>query len=231
MSDDDGNASGASGYSRSATILSGVLLVVRIRNPGQRLDQPGHLRTCRHDLLEVVEEQERLPVADEGDEPVSKRPSFGLLHVEHLGESGEKVGGIFHVGQADKRDTVEELGCEQPAELDEDPGLSDTAGSGDRDDPMVPGKLDERVQVNGPPYQRPARVGQVARQAYEPLAFPLERPWVRHDDAVGGYRVELEWAPDVLEPEPPQADDADVAQGLDLVVHGVGHHHSPGHRE
>ena len=49
---------------------------------------------------------------------------------------------------------------------------------------------------------------------------------IRHDDAVGRDRVELERAPDVLEPEPSQPDDADVAPVLDLLVRGVGQHHA-----
>ena len=99
-SDDGGSASGASGYSRSAAILSGVLLVVTIRSPGQRLRQPGHLRSGRHDLLEVVQEQERLLVADQRDDAVAERPSLGLLHVQRVRESGEEFRGVGDVGQA-----------------------------------------------------------------------------------------------------------------------------------
>jgi hypothetical protein len=54
---------------------------------------------------------------------------------------------------------------------------------------------------------------------------------MRHDDAVGRDRVELEQAPDVLQPEPPQGHDADVAPAPDLLVRGVGEHHPAGHRE
>ena len=40
------------------------------------LHQPGHLGRGRHDLLQVVQEQERLPLADQGDKPSpSVRPS------------------------------------------------------------------------------------------------------------------------------------------------------------
>jgi hypothetical protein len=76
--------------------------------------------------------------------PSPKRSPLGLLHVEGVGESGEKVRGVGHVGQRDERDTVQELGRERPAELDDDPRLSDAAGAGDRDDPMFARQLDER---------------------------------------------------------------------------------------
>ncbi len=205
--------------------------MVTIRSSGQRSISAGHVRSGRHDLLEVVQEQERLLVADQCGDAVAERPPLGLLHVQRVRESGEELRGVGDVGQRDERDTVQELGREQPAELDDDARLSDTAGARDRDDPMFAGQLDERRQVGGSADQRRGRLGQVARQAGEPLALALERRRIRHHDAVGRYRVELERAPDVLEPEPTQADDADVAPVLDLVVRGVGQHHPAGHRE
>ena len=87
---------------------------------GAALDKPRDLRSSRHDLLEVVQEQERLPVADQRDDAVAERPLFGLLHVQRIGESGQEGVGLGDVGQRDERDTVQELGREQPAELDDE---------------------------------------------------------------------------------------------------------------
>ena len=95
--------------------------------PRAALDQTGHLRSGRHDLLEVVEEQERLLVADQRDDALAERPPLGLLHVQRVRESGEELRGVGDVGQRDERDTVQELGREQPAELDDDARLSDAA--------------------------------------------------------------------------------------------------------
>jgi hypothetical protein len=81
------------------------------------------------------------------------------------------VRGIGDVGQRDERDTDEELGRERSAELDDDPCLSDTAGTRDRDDAMFPNKLDERCEIGGTADERRGRLGQVARQAGEPLAL------------------------------------------------------------
>ncbi len=75
-SDDGGSASGASGYSRSAAILQRRPAGDHDPEPRAALDQPGDLRSSRHDLLEVVQEQERLLVADQGDDPVAERPSL-----------------------------------------------------------------------------------------------------------------------------------------------------------
>ena len=211
-------SSGASGYSRSAAILQ--------RRPAggddpelrAALDEPGHLGRGRvDDLLEVVEEQERLPVADQRDDALAERPLLGLLHVEGLREGGHEVRGVGDVSQRDERDAVEELGREQPAELDEDARLADPAGAGDRDDSVLADEVGERRQVVGAADERRGRLGQVARQAREPLALPLERGRIRHDEPVGRDRVELERPADVLEPEPPERDDVDVAPILDLL--------------
>ena len=98
--------------SRSAAILSGVLLVVTIRSSGQRSTSPGDLRSGSDDLLEVVQEQERLPVADQRDDPVAERPLLSLLHVECFGEGRQEVLSLGDVGHRDERDTVQELGRE-----------------------------------------------------------------------------------------------------------------------
>ena len=52
---------------------------------------PGRCRS--DDLLQVVEEKERLPVADQRDHALAKRPPFGFLHVERLGERGKQPRG------------------------------------------------------------------------------------------------------------------------------------------
>ena len=144
---------------------------------------------------------------------------------------GEELRGVGDVGEPDESDAVQELGREHAAELDEEPRLSDSAGAGDGDDAVFAGKLDERSHLVGSTDQRRGWVGQVARQAGESLAFAFERLRIGHHDSVGRDRVELEGAPDVLEPESPQPDDSDVAPVLDLVVRGVGQHHSAGYRE
>ena len=56
--------------------------------------------------------------------PVAERPPLGLLHVQRVRESGEEVRGLGDVGQRDERDAVQELGREQPAELDDDAASS-----------------------------------------------------------------------------------------------------------
>ena len=88
---------------------------------GAALDQARHLRSGGHDLLEVVQEQERLLVADQLREALAERALFGLLDVQCVGNGGDQQCGIDHVGQRDECDAVQKLGREHPAELDRRP--------------------------------------------------------------------------------------------------------------
>src|SRR5207302_2593368 len=81
-----GTSSGASGYSLSTAILNGVLLVATIRSSGAMRDQLGHLGRDCDELLEVVQEEERLLVADQRGDAFTQRPLLGLLHVQCVRE-------------------------------------------------------------------------------------------------------------------------------------------------
>ena len=111
-------SSGASGYSCSAAILQRRPARGHDPQRGATLDQTGDLRGGRHDLLEVVQEQERLLVADQRGDAFAERPLLGLLHVERVGERREELRGVGDVGERDERDAVQELGREHAAELD-----------------------------------------------------------------------------------------------------------------
>ena len=104
--------------------------------PRAALDHARHVRSRRHDLLEVVQEQKCLLVTDQYGDALPECPFFGFLHVQRIRESGDELRRIRHVGQRDERDTVQELGREQPAQLDDDARLPNTAGARDRNDPM-----------------------------------------------------------------------------------------------
>jgi hypothetical protein len=96
---------------------------------------------------------------------------------------------------------------------------------------VSPGEVDEGLQVGRSAEQRRARLGQVARKAGEPFALALEPRRLRDSQTVTRYRVELERAADVLQPEPPQGDHAEITPVLDLVVCGIGQHHPAWNRE
>ena len=90
-------------------------------------DEPRHIGSGRHDLLEVVEQQQRLPVADQRDHAIAERPFLRLLHVQGSREGRDEAGGIRDLDERHERDAVQELGREHPPELDEHAGLPDAA--------------------------------------------------------------------------------------------------------
>ena len=96
---------------------------------------------------------------------------------------------------------------------------------------MLPGEIDEGLQVDRSPEERRTRLGQVARKADEPFSLALERRRLRNNETVAPHRVELERTPDVLQPEPAQGDHAHITPVLDLVVGGIRQHHPAGNRE
>ncbi len=205
----------------------------RGHNPKGRaaLNERRHVGCGSDDLFHVVEEKEGLPVPDKCDNPLAEGPALGFLHVQPLGHRGNHIRVIADVGQWDKRHAVEKLGRKHSPELEEHGGLPDPAGPCDRDDPVSPGEVDEGLQVDGSAEEGRTRFRQAVRKAGEPFALALERRRLRDNKTVALDRVELERAPHVLQPEPPKRDHADITPVLDLVVDGIGQHHSAGSRE
>ena len=81
-----------------------------IRSSGQRSISAATSGRGSDDLLEVVQKQERLPVADQRDDAVAERSPLRLLHVECVRERREELRRVGDVGERDERDTVQELG-------------------------------------------------------------------------------------------------------------------------
>ena len=156
-------------------------------------------------MLEIVQEEERLLVANQRSDAFVQRALLGLLHVERVCERRDELRRVGDVRERDERDTVQELGGEHPSELDHGPRLPDAAGACDRDHAMLARELGERSQIGAAAEQRRDGLGQVARQAREPLALALQRARIGHDEAVGRDGVELERPSDVLEPEAAEA--------------------------
>ncbi len=165
---------------------------------GAALHERGEVRSGVDDLLQVVEEEERLRVADERHEPVRRSSRIGLLHVERLRERREHGGRIVHLCERDERNGTEELGRERASELRQDGRLADAAGAGDRHDPMPLREVGEGREVVGASDQRRGRLGKACAEAFDALSLALERRRVGDDEAVASYRVDVERATDVL---------------------------------
>ena len=89
-----GRRAGASGYSRSAAIRSGVLLVVTTRSFGQFATSRATSGAADNDLLEVIQEQERLLVADEGNDTLPERRPSASFTSSVCASSGKEVRGV-----------------------------------------------------------------------------------------------------------------------------------------
>ena len=188
---------------------------------GAALSQRRHFGCDSDDLLEVVQKQQGGPVADQGDEAVEERSFLSLLDVECGRERREERRRLGDVCERDERESVRELCCKEPSELDQHARLSDPAGTGDRDHPLRSHEIGERGELARTPDERHRRSGETARQAREALALSLERSRVRYHQAVGRHGKQFEGAPDVLEPEPPQRHGNNIASVLDLLVRRV----------
>ncbi len=181
----------------------------------------GNIGRCGDDLLEVVQHEEHLPVADERDDAVRDRPFLGLLHVERSAESREEAVRFGHVGEPDEGGPVGELGKEPPAELGHEARLAHAAGPGDRHDAVPAREVGELGQLMFAAEQGRPRLRQRGADRDNGLALPLERSPVRNDEPGACDRVKVERLADVLEPEGSERSHVQVGLVLDLLVHRV----------
>ena len=197
-----GSSSGASAYSRSAAILSGVLLVVTIRSSGQRSIRPATSGAAATTCSRLSRSRSAFLSPISATMPSPSVRSSASFTSSASARAGRNCAGSVTSASATNATPSRNSGAS-----------SRPSSTTIRVFPTPPGpvivttrcsraELDERRQIGGAADERRGRVGQVARQAREPLALALQRRRIRHDDAVGRHRVELERAPDVLEPEP-----------------------------
>jgi hypothetical protein len=97
---------------------------------GQQVGQPWRRL---QNLLEVVQQEEELPLPQVLLQPIEESPRLGLAHVEGLGKNGEDPAGIAERRQGDEEDTVREVVGQPGGDLEGQPGLTGAAGTGERD--------------------------------------------------------------------------------------------------
>ena len=202
VSDDGGSASGASGYSRSAAILSGVLLVVTIRSPGQRSISPATSDAADTTCSRLSRSRSAFlsPISAATPSP-SVRPSASFTSSASATAGRKSAGSVTSASAMNATPSRNSGASSRPSSttmrvFPTPPGPVIVTTRCSRTSSMSDARSAAR------PTSGAAGLGQVARQAGEPLALALERLRIRHHDAVGRDRVELERAPDVLEPEP-----------------------------
>ena len=104
--------------------------------PRRRRQQAGDELDVRHELLEVVEQQEHAPIAELGRERVLQRIAR-LTHVERLCERGSEQRRIVHRGEVDEDGAVAQLRPELRGGGDREPCLARAARAGERDETYV----------------------------------------------------------------------------------------------
>ena len=149
-------------------------------------DQRGHVGRGVDDLLEVVEDEEHAPIADERGDAVDDRALLGLLDVERGSECGKEVGGVGDVREADERGAVGKLRRQAMRELDREAGLPHAPRARHRHDPVRAHEL--------------GKVGELALAAEQFRARLRQRCAERRSDAEAPDRREVALA-ELVEPD------------------------------
>ena len=122
-----GSSSGASGYSRSAAIRSGVRLVVTIRSSGQRSTSRPTSGAAATTCSRLSRSRSAFLSPISATTPSPSVRSSASFTSSASARAGTKPAGSVTSASDDERDAVQELGREPPAELDDDARLPDAA--------------------------------------------------------------------------------------------------------
>ena len=100
------------------------------REPGRGGEQVADQRRGRQHLLEVVEHQEQVPVAEVPRHAVGQRPVARLPHAEGLRDRRGDEGGVADRGEGDEDDAVGEVAAQLLRDPQGEARLADAAGTG-----------------------------------------------------------------------------------------------------
>ena len=103
------------------------------------LEELDDAHRCRRDLLEVVEHQEDVPIAQLLLERVERPCLAGQGDADGAGHGGEGVVDLPLGAQVDEEDPVGEVRDLVERGPDREPRLAGAAGTGERDEPHVLG--------------------------------------------------------------------------------------------
>ncbi len=130
--------------------------------PRRGRQQTGDEPDVRHELLEVVEQEQHAPVAEVGREHVLQRLAR-LADLERLGERVSEQRRILHRREVDEDDAVAQLRSELLRGCDRKPRLARAARAGERDQTHVvaPQERRDRGHLEATTHQRCRRRGQL----------------------------------------------------------------------
>jgi hypothetical protein len=130
--------------------------------PRRRREQAGDEPHVRHELLEVVEQQEHAPVVEVGREDVLHRIAC-LAHTERLCERGSEQCGVVHGGEVDEDGAITQLRPELRSGGEREPRLARSARARERDETYVPAPKErgDRGHLEAATHERSRRRGQL----------------------------------------------------------------------
>ncbi len=119
------------------------------REPGCGCKDRRELAGRLDDVLEVVEDDEKLPVGQFGADRRSPVRGLGLAETESSRERWENLLGPRERREVDEQRAVHELTAETARNLDRKPGLADPTGPHERDEPRagIEQELSECLQL------------------------------------------------------------------------------------
>ena len=97
------------------------------------LQQPYHDRCAGQQVLEVIQDEQELPLAQLTDQVVHQRPVSGILQADALGDRRWHQSWIPHRRQRDEIHPVRVIAGHLRRQRDAQPGLAAAAGPGQRD--------------------------------------------------------------------------------------------------
>jgi hypothetical protein len=150
--------------------------------PGAAGEQVADQRRRRDHVLEIVEEQKHLPLAEMRTKSLDQRHGLGLADPELVGYGRDDLLGVAHGCQRDEEDAVGEPIEERPRDLEAEARLAD------------PGRADHGQQAHVGARKPPPQLGRLALPAHEaaqrgrqgvPPRAARQEPWAsRHH--IGG---------------------------------------------
>ena len=129
--------------------------------------QRGDVRCRRHDLLEVVEDEEGRPVREPLNDQLEERPAAGLEDPEGRRDARDDHRRIAHRLKGNEEDATGKLVGRGRRDLERQPGLARASGSGQGEQPDGLQESECLLHLAGPPHEGGELRRQIVRSGVE----------------------------------------------------------------
>ncbi len=117
------------------------------RQAGTGIQELGQEQRRLGDVLEVIDDEQDPFGADRGDDPIEARLVPPLRGGHGVGDRLGDESGVAHPDQRDEGEAVGKTDGQRPADLDRQPRLTDAAGAGHHDQPLL--SFAEQIRQRG----------------------------------------------------------------------------------